>query len=384
MKKLTISLFAFLSIFAAGSFAVAPIAHAAPILNFGENVTIEEGKALADDAYLGASTVIMNGALLGDLFGVGGDVLLDGSISGDAAAAGGSVVMSGSVADDLRAAGGNLKIIGSVGDDAFLAGGDVSIISGATVGGDVVIAGGRVEINGTVSGAVRIFAGEVFVNGTVGNLNIDAERVVIGETAKINGALNYSSKKEAEIHSGAQISGAVTFAEPTYLKDGRKNLASHLSSGLLMKFISLFIIALILQWAFGRMATDIVAKSVGEGKWKNLGRGLLALIATPIAVVLLFITLIGMPLGFILLFSYIALLIFSCSFLAVFFGGFIWKYFKKSEEIMLNWQTALVGSFAVAILWLIPVIGWLVILVSFLIVLGTLVKMKMDYINDAR
>ncbi|MEK7185557.1 MAG: hypothetical protein AAB726_02975 [Patescibacteria group bacterium] len=326
----------------------------------------------------------MNGALSGDLFGVGGDVILDGTISGDVAAAGGSVVMSGSVADDLRAAGGSLKIIGSVGDDAFLAGGDVSIISGATVGGDAVIAGGRVEINGTVNGTVRIFAGEVLINGTVGNLSIDAENVVVGENAKINGALNYSSKKEAEIHSGAQISGAVTFSELKYSKDGRnKNFAAHLSAGLLMKFISLFVIALVLQWAFGRMATEIVENSI-SGRWKNMGRGFLALVVTPIAAFLICLTIIGIPLSFILMFSYVALLIFSCSFLAVFFGGFIWKYFKKSQDVMLNWQTALVGSFTVVILWLIPVIGWLVIFLSFLIILGTLVKMKMDYIGEAR
>lgn len=387
MKKITPGIFVILSIFAvsfSAIFVAVPNAFAAPILSFGENVAIEKGRALADDAYFGASTVIMSGNLLGDLFGAGGSILVDGSISGDVAAAGGSVMVSGDVTDDLRAAGGNVKVIGSIGDDAFLAGGDVSIISGAIVGGNVIIAGGRVEISGIVNGEVKIFASEVLINGTVGNLSIDAEQVVIGENAKINGTLGYSSKKEAEIHSNAQISGAVTFSESKYSKGGRdKNFIGFFSAGFIMRLISLFVVALVLQWVFGRMSTDIVAKSI-EDKWRNMGRGFLALIIIPIVSVLLCITLIGLPLGIIGLLSYVALIIFSCSFLAVFFGGLVWKYFKKSEEIMLNWQTALVGSFAVGILWLIPIIGWLIILLSFLVILGTFVKMKMDYISGAR
>jgi hypothetical protein len=105
---------------------------------------------------------------------------------------------------------------------------------------------------------------------------------------------------------------------------------------------------------------------------------------TPIAAIILFITILGIPLALVVVFSYLALIFFSCIFVTIFFGALLWKYFKKTDTVVLNWQTALIGALGVAVVSIIPILGGIIVFIALLIVLGTLVKMKAQYLRGIR
>lgn len=356
-------------------------AFAAPIMRAGQTEAIKDSENITDDAYLAGGMLTMTGNVAGDFVGAGGNLFIAGHTTNDVIVAGGSLTITGSIGDDLRAAGGNITISSSVADDVIVAGGQVNIVSGTVIGGDLVVMGGQVTMEGTVRGAVHVTAGDVTINGETGDVSITSGHVVIGPKAMIQGKLDYSSVKKAEILDGSVITGPITYTQVK--QPERNNIAGIISVILIIKLISLFVIALVLQWVLGRIAVRTVTDSL-KGIWGNLGRGFVALIIIPVAIIVLCVTVIGIPLALVALFSYIALVIFSSVFVAVFLGAIMRKYYRKSEKIILNWETALVGSLAAFILGLIPVIGCLALFLAFLIVLGTLVRLKMEYFEKLR
>ena len=355
---------------------------AAPLIKTGDKIGIEATQPAADDAYMVGRMLTLTGKVAGDFLGVGGNLFIDGATTGDVIVAGGEVTVVGSVGDDLRVAGGNITISSTVGDYVLVGGGQVNIVSGAIIGGDLIVGGGQVTIDGIVKGSVRSAGGDISINGTVmGDVFNKSGHIVIGPKAKITGALNYSSTNKAEIHDGAVIAGPVNFTEIAHAE--RSSMAGIFSIMLLLKLLALFVSALVIQWAFKRIAVEAVTNS-WQHVWHNLGRGFVSLIIIPIVAGILAVTIIGIPFALVLMFSYFALMTFSCLFVSVFLGGLIRKFYKKSDVFVLNWKTALLGSLATVIVALIPFVGGLIVFLAFLTILGMFVKMKIQYVKNLR
>ena len=105
--------------------------------------------------------------------------------------------------------------------------------------------------------------------------------------------------------------------------------------------------------------TDLMTK-----EWnRSFITGLLTLIVTPILAMILMFTLFGMKLGFIIMATYAVLLAFVST-----YGLFIvgrWILSKTGDAAPNWWARLLVGAAAVAIIMLLPVIGWILMAVYF-------------------
>ena len=112
--------------------------------------------------------------------------------------------------------------------------------------------------------------------------------------------------------------------------------------------------------------------------WKNLGIGFAVLVLTPMACLILFITGIGVYLGFILLFAYICLLLMCTVLAGMIFGGWVQKMFEKSDYVDFHWGWILGGVIVSHLLTLIPFVGWIFGLVFFLLAIGALISQKWD------
>ncbi|MBX4198345.1 hypothetical protein KW782_03365 [Candidatus Parcubacteria bacterium] len=373
MIKKSVGVFLLLMVIAA------PVVTSAALLRTSDEVSFGRDQMIGDDVYAAGGSINSIATVTGDFVGAGGNLFISGNVTNDVIVAGGAINVVGTIGDDLRAAGGSLVISGSVADDAILAGGQVSVISGSTIGGDLIVSGGRVVVDGEVLGRIEAAGGEVIINGTVhGNVTVHADMVVIGEAAVINGKLIYSSAKEAKVHQNAKISGGVE-----YNTTGYKNRAAHKALWILIKLLTLAVSAYILQWIYGKVAVRLVTDST-KNSGRNILRGLAVLVVTPIIIGLLMITVVGIPVAVVLLLAYIVLLVLSCLMVPIFLGGIVWKYLKKNDRMTLNWQTALVGAFLTLLLKFIPIVGPIIIFIFMLLVLGTVTKMKVDYLRELR
>lgn len=137
-------------------------------LRVGQSVTVKSDETVEGDLYLFAGAIDMNGTVTGDLVAFGGNTTVAGTVEGDVLALGGNVTISGDVTGDVRGSGGLVSIEGTVGEDVLSTGGRVVIAGSATVGGDLIVAGGQVTMDGTVDGSVQGWAGAYSSSGTVG------------------------------------------------------------------------------------------------------------------------------------------------------------------------------------------------------------------------
>lgn len=358
-------------------------------LKSGEEVTIAQSESITDDLYVAGGNVTMLGTVRGDAISAGGNVLSNGSVGVDLMAAGGTVQVLAPVGDDARIAGGQVMVGDRVGGDAVVAGGDVSFLSSSTVRGDVVAAGGRVVLDGAVSGDAEIYADEVHINGSVvGDVTIEAASVSVGEDARISGDFTYSSIDEADVAEGAVIAGELTRTESDLPSTKDQAVAGvailgfisvAVLMGLLMKLAS----ALVLGLLFKRFTGELVRK-VADEPLTYLGWGFVTLVVTPVAAIILFVTVIGVPLGFLVLVAYGALVLAAMIFAPVVLGSYVYKLLMKTEGFEVSWKTITLGVVLYMILVAIPVVGWIARFLLVLVTLGVIAKMKVEHVKNWR
>ncbi len=333
----------------------------------GESVT-RRGTA-QEDLYLAGGNVNVSVTAEGDVVAAGGNVTVGDDIKGDALVAGGSVTLHGKMRDDVRAAGGTVTLDADVGDDALLAGGNVTLASTARVGGRAWLAGGNLDIAGRIGKELKAMGGRIAIAGEVmGDATLAGDDIEIRPGAVIHGNLRYVSPRPAVIDKAAKIGGTITHLPAPE----REHRGMHAGAriGMLLSFMVTGAVLLLLLPRFAAATTGGIA----QAPWKSLGLGLAVLTATPLVVVLLLASFIGMWLGFILLALYLIALLGGFLSGALCTGEAALKRLRPQAETTRGWRVAaLVTTLAVVgILGVVPVLGGLVIFGMLLFGLGGL------------
>jgi len=269
----------------------------------------------ASDVYAAGGDVRTGGRVTGDFGAAGGKVVVDEPVAGDAWVAGGSVEVRAPVRDRLRVAGGDVTIDGPVGGKLFAAGGKVAVGPNALVAGGASLYGGRVTVDGRIDGDLHVSGRHVTINGDVrGDVKVRAERVDLGPDARIGGRLQYTAREELVQAEGAQVAGVVVRQRERQAGDEgavverRWDFPMPWRAGGILSALSLLACAavfLLLVPRYGAQAAD----RLRDGPLGALALGVLAVIAVPVVAVLLFITLLGIPLGLLLLALYPVMLL---------------------------------------------------------------------------
>ena len=345
----------------------------AAVFEAGENYSLPSTEIIDENLYIGAGNMAVSGNVEGDLIGAAGNVLITGEVSEDVLVAGGTVELLGNIGEDVRAAGGKITISKSIGQDLIVAGGVVTILEEVQILGDAVIAGGMVTFDGSIEKDAEIFGGDVIFNGTVigdAEVTVD-ERFVVGPEAVIQGNLTYRSLEEITIPDTAVISGEVEFIPLNRVEAAGQTVATLLGSLFILKFILLFVAALVLGLVFKSLSEKIVKASL-EPASKSFLTGLIVMIVTPVVALLLMATLIGIMLSFGLWFAFGLFLMLAKVYAAIVLGALIWRFASKDNKIEVNWKVILLGVFLTVVISLIPFVGWAINAVIMLMALGGL------------
>jgi hypothetical protein len=333
----------------------------------GQSATLPRTRTVADDLIAASGTLLIEGVVEGDVVAAGGDVTLSGAVQGDVLAAGGNVVVSGPVGDDVRAAGGSVIIGGSVRDNVALAGGNVVLQPGATVGRDASLAGGSVRTQGKVGRNLSICAGEAVITGEVGgSVEARVQRLKLLPGAVVRGNLIVYSTKPAEISPEARVLGSVDHrAIPVPPRQG-----SRFSwVGWLMQFAWIFVIGAAVL-AFSRRWMEGVMETLIHRPGMSILAGFVGLLLVPLVSVLLLVTVIGLPLGFILLALYLVALCLACAFVSYLLGSALLTTLRRTPAS--PFVRLLVGALLVSAAICLPVVGWLFQLIVLVVGFGGL------------
>jgi len=342
---------------------------AVPVLAFdaryGDIITVASGEVIDSDLYVAGGTIIIDGTINGDLIAAGKIIRVNGPVNGSIIAIGGTVNINGEVTHAVRIIGETLNISGTIGRDLLVAGDEVSLASTAEIGSDLLLGAGTALIDGLIKG----------------NINSGVESLTIASTASIQGKLTYISENEANIQSGAQIRGTITHQLPDVkerlavgthkLPDVKERLTLVGLWGKVIGFLMTLVLGIIIVLLAPRRV-KAVTESIRTRPWTSLGWGAIILIFTPIAALIVCITIIGLPLGLITLVLYTIAIYLTQLFAGLLIGQLIIGSSRRVET-----RAALVGALALglailSLLRLIPYLSFVIGLATVLFGLGAI------------
>jgi len=336
-----------------------PLAAGAAEFKTGNAVSLNE--TVRDNMYAVGGTANIAGTVEGDLYVAGGTVNLMGTVTGDVVVVGGTVIITGKVGQDLRMIGGNATVGGPIGGELVMAGGNISVLPGTTIGGGAYVAGGNINFGGSVKG----------------NLVIAGDQIVLAEGLKVAGDFDYYSQKEMAIGAGVSIAGATNFhkqemkGQAAPVKKSVGAWFAFISFWALVSLAGAVIISCLLFYLWPQDSRDMI-KSAFASPGKELVRGFVVLFIVPIAAIICLATLIGLPVGFFMIFFYIALVILSAAATGLLWAAMLAKFIFKRKETELNWWLIILAVVVLAIIKLIPFIGWIIGFLTFLVGVGVL------------
>lgn len=328
--------------------------------------------------YTAGASVTINGNTAGDLVAAGGMITLTGNVEQDVILAGGSLNLSGQIGGDARLAGGNISISAPVAGDLAIAGGNVNLSDKTLVSGDLLLAVGNGTVDSPVAGSAKIVGGNVFINSKIeGNVYVTGtDRLVFGPKAEILGKVVHKGPKRAVIQEGAKVP-VLEYTE--FAGRGFKHTLRFLFTvGFALKLLAWIAVGLLLV-RFKKTLVAEVFEAVKAKPWANLGWGLIGAVAIPLAVLLLFFSVVGYYVAFLAGIGYVLMFLFTNILAATVLGVWAIKFFSKTEETAVNWQAAVVGVVIYQLLIkLVPFAGLLAIAIFFLMCFGAQLKMLKD------
>lgn len=361
-----------------------PSIFAAASLNQAEVITLTKEEVVNADYFAWGEKVTVSGTVNGDAYVAGGNVLIDGTINGDLLVVGGSVNIRGNVTNDVRVAGGQIVISGTVGGNLTSTGGSVNITDAAKINGSLTAGGGDISVFGPVAKGVTVGAGNVTIGSAIGSdITAGVGELTLTSTAKVNGNVNYWSDHDAQIQQGAEVIGATTHNVPKK-EDTQKQAEEFLSrakigAGIVSIIMAFVIGALFLRFLprFFETATETLTKR----PLYTIFIGFLTIVLAPILFMILLISLIGIPLAFIVLVGWLFSLYLAKIFVAFAIGKKVLKSFNQKGG---DYLALLVGLVIYLILSLIPVIGWIVTIIVLFAGVGALVIGKLTMYKKLR
>ncbi len=343
-------------------------------IEYGDNVTISQ--AVYEDLYIAGGTVTINATVHGDLVIAGGTVVINDTVTNDILAAGGNITFNGFVGDDIRCAGGNVHIYKSVSGDVVVTGGTVIIHTGATAGG-LIASGGNITVDGNIDGEARSGAGTLFLNGNIskgidcrgGSISINgiingfsvlsAENIIIGSRAKFYKDVRYYNKSGALDFKNSLINSEANYDASLQMQSAKWYFLGAATLWGILWYLGMVLVMIFMVEYLFPFAMEKAGGIVAGSSLKSFGIGLLFFIAIPVAVVIALVSLVGVPVGLLLLLGYIILAILSTVITSVVAANWYnWRSGQNWNRHRLAWASF--GFFVlIKLLSSIPFFGWL-------------------------
>ncbi len=336
---------------------------ASSVVRTGENISIASDQAVEGDFYGAGNNVIVSGEVLGDLIVAGMNVKLNGNLGSDLAALAGALDIHGVVGDDVRIIAGEVTVGGEIKGDLVVIASSLEVLSTAKISGDLIFFGSSAVISGEVGKSVFGQSEKMRIDGEVlGDVDIKTTGLVLGERAKVDGMVKYSSLNEMVRAQNARVAGKIVKNDPVFDK------TNSFREILVPILVTLF--AALVWFLFFRRLLDKVASHSNNHFVRSAFLGFGVLFLFPIGITILIVSSLGSLLGVTLLFIYIALILISLSLAGIVAGSYMAKIITKSHLVTIPYILA--GTIAIFVLVYIPLIGPIFLFSLFVTTLGSL------------
>lgn len=382
MRRISLIVLALLLI-PVGTLAARLPAQAGGPASFSAARSLVAASSSPGNAYVAGVSVVSTAPVAGDLSAVGGSVITAAPVQGDELIAGGSINVRAPVGGDLRAVGGGITLDGPIAGDLFALGYSVRH-SGRTIGSSFIIAA-NVALSGGAAGPVTVYGNNITLAGEfTGNVTLTAiGRVALAPNTIIRGKLLYEAPEAAVIPTSAMLLGGVEYTNASYLPDaGTSRILAFVSIGffLFVRIFGAIILAGLLAGLFPRLAEEVTERAYAERPSRLLLTMLLGfgiLVATPVLIMLLALTFVGIGIALLLFILYALLALLALLYAGISLGSMGARRFAKRNAVL--WRDGMLGMLALSLIALLPFVGLFVVVVLTLFSAGALLLIFFQY-----
>ncbi|MDD5342524.1 MAG: polymer-forming cytoskeletal protein [Patescibacteria group bacterium] len=331
------------------------------LAEINRSVLVGSSEVINDNFVNFGEVITVDGQVNGDVILGGSDVTINGQVAGDVLIAAANVTISGEVLGNARIAASTVIIRGTIAKNATILANDLTFTEKGSIGWSLGYLAGSADLKGKVAGNLTGESLSLTLGGQVGSnaqVTVARNNLVLDPGVKIKGDLNYRTQAETAIRPG-QVGGVVTHNE---IEDVQNQVRKFfVASSYYLKLISLLglllvglLIVAVCPKKVEQIIQEITVKPLTKIAW-----GVLFLFGIPVAAFILFISIIGAPLGLIALGAYLILVYLSRIFSGLIVGKYVFGLIFKDRTI----SPTLSLIFGVVILvlasWL-PYVGWLI------------------------
>lgn len=302
-----------------------------------KNINITKEEVVDGNFYSVASEIIIDGKISGDLIAVAEKIVVNGELGGDLIAVSSEIEINGTIGGNFRAVASNIILNGKVLRNASLVAEKINFEKNSSLSWDLISLSKEILLNGNIKGNVDVFS------------------------------------KTAEINSVNEKDVSVTLSEETsFFKKNKKDFNfKEFFFPRLLALLSAILTASALFFGFKKHSLGIISK-IENDYLQSFLYGLAIIILSPITLLFLAISIIGIPLSLSLAAIYAALLYLAKILTAIMLGQIFFKKIIK-KRISNFW----ILSSGVLICWLIfsiPYVGVLAALSAASLGLGGIFK----------
>jgi hypothetical protein len=322
-----------------------------------QEITVPAGETVDDSLFAVGDTVSIDGVVTGNVIACAQRVIVRGTVKGDLVTAGQRVELAGTVEGNVIGFSQTLIVRGPVGRSLHAFAEHVSLDREGRVEGDVVSFAGGLDFEGRAGRDLLAFGGFANLRGEVArNASSWTDRLRVDGPAKISGDLTaHAPKKEnVTVDSQASVGGKSETRIETHRHQSRYARPAFYVWRVIW-LAAAFLAGLLVHWLF----PGLIATSLGGGLSiaRALGVGFVALVAAPVAIVLVGLTMVGLPVAVLALLLWGAGVYLSSVFVGALLGRIL---LARPEGVAPSFAIALlVGLAVVSVAVHMPYVGWL-------------------------
>jgi len=333
----------------------------APPASFSAARSILSESPSLGNTYTAGFSVVTTAPVAGDFSAVGGSITVAAPIAGDGLLLAGSLGSRAPIAGDLRAVGGSISIEKPIAGDLVALG--LSVYDAGRAGGSVFIGALNTVLTNGASGPVTIYGNNISLGGDFAeDVNIVAAgRLTLAPNTTIREKLSYEAPEEAIIPASVTIVGGIEYKNVSYLPDaGTSRALAFISVGffLFVRILGALILAGLLAGLFPRLAEAIIERAYAARLRSILLTTLLGfavLAATPILLVLLALTFVGMGVALLIFIAYALVVFLALLYAGILLGGIVTRRYSRRVNVL--WRDGVFGMLAFSLIALVPFVG---------------------------
>lgn len=308
----------------------------------------------------------------GDVIVAARELIINSKINGDVLAVAENMEINAEVEGDVRVIAKNLVIKGKIAKNTNILAMDAKIEKEAVLGKDLLISSQFLKsqgvIKGSMNGAVQWAEIGEAVDGNI-DIKLKDGKLIIYPQTKIGGQLRYTAKQDADIGDNVNVAGGIKKVEPEIPSKSPADYFGKIIA--LFSMIALGMAVIIIDKKNTMRAVDEIIKHPN----KSILYGVLYFFIIPVITIILFFTLIGIPIALILFAIYFILLYAAQVFSGIAVGKAI---LKNKKEI---WSMVF-GMIILIIFTSLPIIGLAFKVVAIFIGMGAIINVKREMLKE--